>query len=160
MGCGASNVEKHAAGISKRIDDNLEIERKKTHNQFKILLLGAAEGGKSTIVKQMRIIHGTGYSASDRMHYRRIVHSNAIQSLLAILGAMEKLQIPFSDPSHIQQVQRLCQMQENESISEEMGEIMLLLWQKDVIQSFYVRSGEYQLNDSGGYFLNSLSRIS
>ncbi len=40
---------------------------------------GAGESGKSTIVKQMKIIHETGYSSEDCLHYRPVVYSNTIQ---------------------------------------------------------------------------------
>lgn len=42
-------------------------------------ILGAGESGKSTIVKQMKIIHETGYSSEDCLHYRPVVYSNTIQ---------------------------------------------------------------------------------
>lgn len=37
---------------------------------MKLLLLGAGESGKSTIVKQMKIIHETGYSDEEKKAYR------------------------------------------------------------------------------------------
>ena len=43
------------------------------------IFLGAGESGKSTIVKQMKIIHETGYSSEDCLHYRPVVYSNTIQ---------------------------------------------------------------------------------
>lgn len=61
--------------------------------------LGAGESGKSTIVKQMKIIHETGYSKEECEQYRPVVFSNTIQSLMAIIRAMGNLKIGFSDPS-------------------------------------------------------------
>lgn len=63
------------------------------------LVLGAGESGKSTIVKQMKIIHETGYSKEECEQYRPVVYSNTIQSLMAIIRAMGQLRIPFADPS-------------------------------------------------------------
>lgn len=60
---------------------------------------GAGESGKSTIVKQMKIIHETGYSNEECEQYRPVVFSNTIQSLMAIIRAMGILRIDFSDPS-------------------------------------------------------------
>ena len=70
----------------------------------KILMLGPGESGKSTIVKQMRIIHGAGYSEIERMNFRSIVHLNAIEGLDTILQAREKLQISFENDSALQYV--------------------------------------------------------
>ncbi len=62
---------------------------------------GAGESGKSTIVKQMKIIHETGYSAEECQHYRPVVYSNTIQSLLAIISAMSKLRVDFHDRARL-----------------------------------------------------------
>lgn len=61
--------------------------------------LGAGESGKSTIVKQMKIIHETGYSIEECEQYRPVVFSNTIQSLMAIIRAMGNLRIDFSNPN-------------------------------------------------------------
>lgn len=58
---------------------------------------GAGESGKSTIVKQMKIIHETGYSQEECEQYRPVVYSNTIQSLMAIIRAMGQLRIDFAD---------------------------------------------------------------
>ena len=60
---------------------------------------GAGESGKSTIVKQMKIIHETGYSKEECEQYRPVVYSNTIQSLMAIIRAMGQLRINFGDSS-------------------------------------------------------------
>lgn len=62
---------------------------------------GAGESGKSTIVKQMKIIHETGYSPEECEQYRPVVYSNTIQSLMAIIRAIGQLRIEFADPNKI-----------------------------------------------------------
>jgi len=49
----------------------------------------------------MKIIHVTGYSQDECQHYRPVVYSNAIQSLLAIISAMSKLRIDFADRARL-----------------------------------------------------------
>ena len=95
--------------------------------------------------------------------YRPIVYSNTIQSLFDIVKAMEKLEINFSNQFRIHDVSMLCKIAGNyddPEITHELGEIMLRLWNDEGVQHTFSRSGEYQLNDSAGYFLNDLSRIS
>lgn len=66
---------------------------------FLFEISGAGESGKSTIVKQMKIIHETGYSVEECEQYRPVVYSNTIQSLMAIIRSMGTLRIDFSDPN-------------------------------------------------------------
>jgi len=46
---------------SRTIDQSIEDDRQRQRRTVKILLLGSGESGKSTFMKQMRIIHGKVY---------------------------------------------------------------------------------------------------
>jgi guanine nucleotide-binding protein subunit alpha len=54
-------------------------------NEIKMLLLGAGESGKSTVLKQMRFIYHDGYNAEERETYKEIIYSNTIQSMRCVL---------------------------------------------------------------------------
>ena len=56
-------------------------------------LLGAGESGKSTITKQMKIIHMKGFTDEERNSYVDIIHSNVIMAMRAIITAQDKLNI-------------------------------------------------------------------
>lgn len=99
MGCAVSSLEKEAAERSRKIDRELAMDGEKASREVKLLLLGAGESGKSTIVKQMKIIHETGYSQEECLQYQPVVFSNTIQSLMAIIRAMGQLRIDFRDHS-------------------------------------------------------------
>lgn len=60
--------------------------------------IGAGESGKSTIAKQMKIIHESGYSKEECEQYKPVVYSNTIQSLMTIIRAMGQLNIDFENP--------------------------------------------------------------
>ena len=165
MGCGASSSEKQAVDISNRIDENIQQDRIDAKHEIKMLLLGAGESGKSTIVKQMRIIHEDGYSPGECRQYRSVVYSNTLQSMFAILQAMKKLEIDFNRESQtiLYDIKMFYEHTQNSSeceITYELGEIMNRIWSDEGVQLCYSRSKEYQLNDSSGYFLNDIVRIS
>ena len=48
-------------------------------------------------MKQMKIIHESGFTTEDFKQYRPVVYSNTIQSLVAILRAMPNLGIVFNN---------------------------------------------------------------
>lgn len=63
------------------IEAQLKRDRQQLRNEIKMLLLGAGESGKSTVLKQMRLIHNKPYDDEERDSYREIIYSNTVQSM-------------------------------------------------------------------------------
>jgi len=59
----------------------LEREKRLIKRQVKLLLLGAGESGKSTFLKQMRIIHNLNYDVSSQLEFRKIIYQNIVKVL-------------------------------------------------------------------------------
>ncbi|KAF5404831.1 hypothetical protein PHET_01490 [Paragonimus heterotremus] len=59
---GRSAQEKTRESASKDIEKKLSKDKKRFKTTHRLLLLGAGESGKSTIVKQMRILHIDGFN--------------------------------------------------------------------------------------------------
>ncbi|KAI8913324.1 G-protein alpha subunit-domain-containing protein [Gorgonomyces haynaldii] len=54
---------------SKMIDKMLRNEELKIKKRIVLLLLGAGDSGKSTVLKQLQILHGQGFSPKERQDY-------------------------------------------------------------------------------------------
>lgn len=48
-----------------------------------------------------RIIHKDGFTYQERMEFRPVIYSNAVQSILSIVKAMTKLGISYENPARI-----------------------------------------------------------
>lgn len=99
MGCSNSAIDKEALEHSKAVDKQLKEDAEKAAKDVKLLLLGAGECGKSTILKQMKIINMNGFTKEDFEQYKEIIYSNTVQSLGSIVKAMETLNIPYENPA-------------------------------------------------------------
>uniref|UniRef100_A0A8D2MU83 GNAT3 protein n=1 Tax=Zonotrichia albicollis TaxID=44394 RepID=A0A8D2MU83_ZONAL len=146
MGSGASSESKDSARRSRELEKKLQEDAAREARTVKLLLLGAGESGKSTIVKQMKIIHKDGFTLEERMEFRPIVYSNAVQSILAIVKAMTKLGISYENPGRIEDERRLCAMAtalEDGSMSPELVELIKQLWRDGGTQACFARAAEY-----------------
>ncbi|KIH66264.1 g-protein alpha subunit [Ancylostoma duodenale] len=85
--------EKLKAVKSKQIDKSIEHERDKADSHFKILLLGGSECGKTTIFKQMRVLHLNGFSKEDALTFKPYIHCNIMSSLAQLLKACASFKI-------------------------------------------------------------------
>ena len=59
---------------------------------------GTGEAGKSTFIKQMRIIHGQGYSDKDRAEFKVQVYRNIYMGMQILIDAMDHLKISYVNP--------------------------------------------------------------
>ncbi|XP_075241688.1 guanine nucleotide-binding protein alpha-1 subunit-like [Convolutriloba macropyga] len=82
---------------SRQIDRELDTFRKQQEQIINLLMLGAGECGKSTVVKQMRIIYADGFSDNERLQHLPIIRGNAIKSIAIILKAMNTLDVAFRE---------------------------------------------------------------
>ncbi|KAK6318853.1 hypothetical protein J4Q44_G00100640, partial [Coregonus suidteri] len=163
MGCTLSAEDKAAAERSKMIDKNLREDGEKAAREVKLLLLGAGESGKSTIVKQMKIIHEDGYSEDECKQYRAVVYSNTIQSIMAIIKAMGNLKIDYTEASREEDARQLFALsaaaEAQGILPDDLSKVIRRLWADSGVQGCFTRSREYQLNDSAAYYLNEMERI-
>lgn len=114
-------------------------------------LPGAGESGKSTILKQMKLIHEGGYSRDERESFKEIIFSNTVQSMRVILEAMETLELPLEDTRmeyHVQTIFMQPAQIEGDVLPPEVGNAIEALWKDRGVAECFKRSREYQLNDS------------
>ena len=77
------------------IEKMLRKDKKNQGKQVKILLLGAGESGKSTILKQMRIIYSEGFRLDERKEVRQVIFSNMIVAFKIIAEEMRELGLEY-----------------------------------------------------------------
>lgn len=98
MGCAASvpeNEEKdpflHDKRINDAIEQNLQLNKQNEKNQVKLLLLGAGESGKSTVLKQMKLLHKGGFTQQERIQYSQVIWCDVVQSMKILIVQARKL---------------------------------------------------------------------
>lgn len=61
---------------------------------------GAGESGKSTVLKQMKLIYAHGFSNSEKLEWKPVVFNNVVQSFQMIFEAMNDMDIGFENPEN------------------------------------------------------------
>uniref|UniRef100_A0A8P4GLX5 Guanine nucleotide-binding protein subunit alpha n=1 Tax=Dicentrarchus labrax TaxID=13489 RepID=A0A8P4GLX5_DICLA len=162
-GCCVSAEDRENQRINEEIEKQLRRDKKDSRRELKLLLLGTGESGKSTFIKQMRIIHGGGYTDEDKRSYAKLVFQNIYTSMQTMVRAMETLSIAFSDPQNqVQAELNLLEVEVDkvEELDQSFAAAIKSLWDDAGVQECYDRRREYQLSDSTKYYLTDLDRIS
>lgn len=67
----------------------------------KLLLLGTGEAGKSTFVKQMKILYGIGFTDDEKRDFRIDILNNVVDSIKVLIEGMDTLGISYEVQSLI-----------------------------------------------------------
>ncbi|KAL1922395.1 uncharacterized protein VTP21DRAFT_9934 [Calcarisporiella thermophila] len=164
MGLCMSSEEKEERQRSLAIDRQIEEDRNKFNKECKILLLGSGESGKSTIVKQMKIIHQNGYNKAELEWWRTIVYKNLVESAQTLIASLEKLELEFEMTENRSRADLIMAYQVQNSpdyrLSSEISDALYAVWHDPVVQKMLDRGHiEFYLMDSAPYFFDNIKRI-
>lgn len=87
MGCIAGHSgtlgedEREQRKMNKQIEEQLQKDKQLLRATHRLLLLGAGESGKSTIVKQMRILHINGFNDEEKREKVKEIRKNIRDSI-------------------------------------------------------------------------------
>ncbi|KAK1163781.1 guanine nucleotide-binding protein subunit alpha-13 [Acipenser oxyrinchus oxyrinchus] len=167
--CLLNSVEAEQTRISKEIDKCISRDKTYVKRLVKILLLGAGESGKSTFLKQMRIIHGQDFDQQAKEDFRATIYSNIIKGIRVLVDAREKLHIPWGDPSNQIHGEKMMAFDtRSPMVAQGLVETEIFmnylpsiraLWEDSGIQNAYDRRREFQLGESVKYFLDNLDKL-
>ncbi|KAF7416209.1 Guanine nucleotide-binding protein alpha-2 subunit [Pleurotus ostreatus] len=166
MGGCMSTSDRAGRQRSDEIDKMIEEDSKRFKKECKILLLGSGESGKSTIVKQMKIIHQNGFTKDELESYRPIIYKNVLDSAQAIVLAMRKIGVEPERYSNRALADRIVDhhleapTSSTAALSEDIADAIHQLWQDPIIPKVMdEHSSEFYLMDSASYFFSAVQRI-
>lgn len=147
--CCLSQEEAEQKARSRKIDRQIAQEKVQYRRQVKVLLLGAGESGKSTFLKQMRIIHGKDFDSDALNEFRPIIYGNILKGMKVLADARRKLRLEWQDPSNQQYAEIILNFQAPQHIDTDMFlryfDCVKRLWRDKGIQDAYDRRREFQL---------------
>ncbi|RZC43030.1 G-alpha and/or Arf domain containing protein [Asbolus verrucosus] len=148
---------------SRKTDSDDEEHDRRFGKAVKLLLLGTGESGKTTIIKQMKILHINGFSEQEKKEKIRSIKQNIHESIHDIVSAMAKIAPPVQlekaeNQTSVEFILKLGP-EEPEGYSEEYFDHVKTLWGDRGVQQTFERSNEYQLIDSAQHFLDRIDEI-
>uniref|UniRef100_A0A0M3K5U1 Guanine nucleotide-binding protein alpha-13 subunit (inferred by orthology to a C. elegans protein) n=1 Tax=Anisakis simplex TaxID=6269 RepID=A0A0M3K5U1_ANISI len=155
----------------EQLIETVEHQPEETSDTIRLLLLGPAESGKTTVLEQIstecstngrfRKLYNQNFTEVEMMHRRGFIFENIINSMKSMIVYLQKINMEFADPENVKNAQLV--MNELEGVFTQLNPLqydaVISLWHDASVQEIYERRSEYNLNDSTKYFLDSLERI-
>lgn len=117
-------------------------------------MTGAGESGKSTILKQMRILHSGGFPDAEKQEGRAIIYTNLIDSFNTLFQIMVDKKLEFEhhqseeDKKVIQTINPGALAPEMAFADSRIKTVMQSLWEDTAIKRALSYGHEYALHDN------------
>ncbi|XP_040918435.1 guanine nucleotide-binding protein G(o) subunit alpha-like isoform X2 [Toxotes jaculatrix] len=155
--------DKKAKVRSSKIEQDLCEHARTEMNVVKILMLGAAESGKSTLIKQIKIIHSHGFSKQELISFKPAVLDNLLTSMKFVLRGMGMLRINLANKKnkmHARSILSCSQcLGDDQELLPFVAQSFCALWADQGVRAAAARGYEFELNDSALYFFENMTRI-
>ncbi|KAI0785911.1 heterotrimeric G protein alpha subunit 4 [Abortiporus biennis] len=158
---GSIEVSEEEKRMHREAEKSLREAKAKLAHQVKVLLLGSGDSGKSTILKQMRLIHRVPFSAQEIETYRQLVFNNLTHGMKYLLDSMEDMNIEISDSviPYIQLIEDASDLRDGQQFPPDYLEPLRKLWEDPSVQKTWARGNEAALPDNLSYFFSDLDRL-
>jgi len=139
---------------SVELDRQLEEQRLLNNLQYKILCLGPGESGKSTFIKQLKLLYLGKPSQKETEGYIPVLHQNVIQTMQTLLKAGATYGFKLTGENEIEAAKKLIKLvgEEEPELTVELADAISTLWKSSAIQQAYEKREEYWLLDSASYY--------
>jgi len=143
--------------VSKSIEAQIKDDRKRQENQIKLLLLGTGASGKSTFLKQLKVLHKDGFSATEIDQFKESLPLNAVQSMQKLVQAHVDAQTKVSSGTKAKMEQLLATTE----LDEEIASIIKEMWERKDIKDLFARRNELnlQVESASPYYFEHVGRF-
>mmetsp|Transcript_12752 Transcript_12752/g.11353 ORF Transcript_12752/g.11353 Transcript_12752/m.11353 type:complete len:414 (+) Transcript_12752:96-1337(+) len=149
-------------------DINKTIQKDKSKDKYvkKLLFLGSGGSGKSTLFKQLRTLHGTGYADKDRLQFKDHIFAQIVEQMRLCLECIDILKedepdeykdVELSDSG--KQAADILQSAPTLQVNAQISEAIEILWKEDAIRLIYDLRATMKIDDSCAYFWDEVQRI-
>jgi len=147
--CFWSEETKNQRYASRAIDRQIQKDKYHLRRTVKILLLGSGESGKSTFLKQMRIINGGDFVDEELKQYRLVIYGNIVKGTKVLIDARQKLGIAWGNESNAGSADFVFGYDNNVRLEEpvfaQFVPAITALWSDNGIRVAFDRRREFQL---------------
>eukprot|EP00128_Syssomonas_multiformis_P010529 Colp12_sorted_trinity150504_noHs@33030 len=147
--------------FESKVEKELEQERLLDQLRMKILLLGAGESGKSTVIKQIRMVHKINFTPEEIENFAINLRRNTLSSMQTLIEACETLGPNFETEEDKELVAKVKAIEESEDwhLPPEAADVITKLWNSAPIQAVLDKRDQFWCLDNLDYYFENVHRF-
>jgi len=156
--------------VTHAIDNKIQENLNRDIDVIKLLFLGAGGSGKSTLFRQLRLLHGDGLKEDERKTYKTNIYSNIVDGMKTLLEGNSSFNVEEESDSEVAIIsdvppcdEKLADYIENlddaAPITPECADYFKKAWEDVGMQKAWSYRSKLQVQDSLKYFLKNIDRI-
>lgn len=157
--CDVTGGDRDAAKKNREIESYLQHEKREQQDEIKLLLLGTGGSGKSTVAKQMKIIHLSGFTEEERLAYKNVVFHNVIRPAQTLIEQARMRDVPLRNPEAVDLINSINLHGNSINYTPALAQAITAVWADPGIKEVFNRSNEFQLDDCADFFLGNAERF-
>lgn len=142
---------------NREIERQMRAERKKLDNSAKLLLLGPASSGKSTVFKQAIAMYGKGFAESDRRQYVPLIHHTMVTAIRTLI--IHANQYGALSPSLTPHRVLLDNVSDEQLLNADLATAIDIVWHDELIQRCWYHHTLFHLPEAVSYFMDRLYQV-
>lgn len=156
-------TDRLARDVDQKLSEVIVASSKKNETTYKLLLLGTGESGKSTVFKQMQILHEEGFSDVEQQTFRHVLRANVVDSMKALIEGAQSLGYQFEYKESEECAKRFLAL---DSLSGDFWIPQISYWinqlweqEKVLKNAFQKHRAKLQILDSAPYLFDNIERF-
>mmetsp|Transcript_3939 Transcript_3939/g.5479 ORF Transcript_3939/g.5479 Transcript_3939/m.5479 type:complete len:365 (+) Transcript_3939:108-1202(+) len=153
-----ASEQKYALLQSVKINQDIENSYNRKKAILKLLLLGAGESGKSTVLRQIKMMYSHPLTSEERKRLDFVIHRNILEGMKTLV---EQFFARLSTESVTNQdhLRKCSEISLDHPIDEEVGQMIKELWAEPAIKNVWESRNEFQIGESSAYFFDRIDTI-
>jgi len=154
---------------TREINRKMQAGSRQNEETIKLLFLGAGGSGKSTLFKQLRLLHGDGLGVEERRTNISLIYQNLLVGMKALVEGNETLMEEVQEyPDGVDPVTKevddeiaefVGDLSTSQKITEEIAGYFKKAWSDPGIKQTWANRSKLQVQDSLQYFVENIDRI-
>ena len=156
---------RESARLHRDIERQLQKDEERMQGMHRVLLLGCGQAGKSTFIKQMRIINSAEFNEDEKAKFKRDIASNIISAITTLVENIpsENESDFYTDLELIESYEAVRKLLDTKRPHpdqvHEVANHIDKIWKCSSLQAAYANRSLFQIVDCAKYFLDKVIEV-